>query len=213
MRYPKVTEGIFIHRENRFIAQVQIGEKTQIVHVRNTGRCKELLVPGVKVYLEDCSEKKRKTKYSLIGVEKKGLLINMDSQIPNRVVEEALVKKNIPFDAIKKFKRESIFRNSRFDFELLEPAGFMEVKGVTLEENKIAKFPDATDQAWEETCARTDSSETKRYASHIIFPNSDERHKTLCIKLGKGCKFFTCGMGSTKSRRGNLCMGFTGNKR
>ena len=77
MRYPKVTEGIFIHRENRFVAQVQIGEKTQIVHVRNTGRCQELLVPGTKVYLEDCSEGKRKTKYSLIGVEKKGLLINM----------------------------------------------------------------------------------------------------------------------------------------
>ncbi len=70
-------------------------------------------------------------------------MINMDSQIPNRVVEEALVKKNIPFDLIKKFKRESTFQNSRFDFELIEPAGFMEVKGVTLEENKIAKFPDA----------------------------------------------------------------------
>lgn len=143
MRYPKVTEGIFIHRENRFVAQVQIGEKPEIIHVRNTGRCQELLVPGAKVYLEDCSEGKRKTKYSLIGVEKKGLLIKMDSQIPNRVVEEALVKKNIPFDLIKKFKRESTFQNSRFDFELIEPAGFMEVKGVTLEENKIAKFPDA----------------------------------------------------------------------
>lgn len=144
MIYHNIVEGIFIKRINRFIAQVYIDNKVELCHVRNTGRCKELLLPGVAVYLEENDNPTRKTKYSLINVLKGDILINMDSGAPNKVVYEWLKEGNLlPTEAY--IKPESTYRNSRFDFymEYKDRKAYMEVKGVTLEENGIARFPDA----------------------------------------------------------------------
>lgn len=147
MKYIHVVEGIFLKRPNRFIAEVLIDGKEETVHVKNTGRCRELLLPGVKVLLEDCrNNPNRKTKYSLIAVWKEDILVNMDSQVPNAVVYNALLENRIPdMGKINKLKREVSFENSRFDlyFETDGKKGFIEVKGVTLEDHHIAKFPDA----------------------------------------------------------------------
>ncbi|MEW8974157.1 MAG: DNA/RNA nuclease SfsA [Tissierellaceae bacterium] len=147
MKYTRVIEGIFLKRPNRFIAHVLIDGKEEIVHVKNTGRCRELLVPNAKVILEDCSDNlNRKTRYSLISVWKEDMLINMDSQVPNKVVYDALKSNKISkFKDLEYLKREVTFGNSRFDiyFESKDEKGFIEVKGVTLENNGIAMFPDA----------------------------------------------------------------------
>lgn len=147
MKYNKTLEGIFLKRPNRFIAQVLIDGKEETVHVKNTGRCKELLVPGVKVILEDCSYNPgRKTRYSLIAVWKGDMLVNMDSQVPNAVVFEALKEGKIRgFEDISYLKREVTFGKSRYDiyFESKNQKGFIEIKGVTLESNDISMFPDA----------------------------------------------------------------------
>ncbi len=147
MKYEKVIDAIFLKRPNRFLAHVDIDGVEEIVHVRNTGRCKELLVPGARVVLEDCSHiANRKTKYSLIAVWKGKMLVNMDSQIPNKVVFDALNSHSIDsFRNISKAKREVTYGKSRFDlyFEDYETRGFVEVKGVTLENHGIAMFPDA----------------------------------------------------------------------
>ena len=144
MKYDNIVEGIFLSRSNRFIARVMIQGQEETVHVKNTGRCKELLVPGAKVYLEHFPTGKRKTAYDLIAVEKGNLLINMDSQAPNKVVGEWLQKEE-PFGKISFLKAEYTHGDSRFDYYLEMGARklFLEVKGVTLEENGIVKFPDA----------------------------------------------------------------------
>ena len=139
MRYKEVVRGKFISRPNRFIAKVEIDNEIQIVHVKNTGRCKELLVEGADVYLSVSDKAERKTKYDLIAVEKvcgdQARLINMDSQIVNDVAEEYL-KELFPNAYIK---REVTYNNSRFDFyiENGENKGFLEVKGVTLENEGV----------------------------------------------------------------------------
>ncbi len=165
MTYEHIVAGTFISRPNRFIAHVETGNRTVVCHVKNTGRCRELLIPGVTVILEfhpDAVLSGRKTEYDLIGVYKNGLLINMDSQAPNKAAWEWLVslgggqytEKNhyplgsyVPFD----IRREVTHGDSRFDLafslrnrdtKAVSPA-FMEVKGVTLEENGLALFPDA----------------------------------------------------------------------
>lgn len=147
MKYEKIIEGTFINRPNRFIAHVLINGEEEIVHVRNTGRCKELLLPGAKVILEDCSaNKNRKTKYSLIGVWKDDILVNMDSQVPNQVVFQAIEEGKVKgFEDLTFAKREVIYGKSRFDiyFETKKSKGFIEVKGVTLENNGLSMFPDA----------------------------------------------------------------------
>lgn len=165
MTYEHIVAGTFVSRPNRFIAHVETGNRTVVCHVKNTGRCRELLIPGVTVILEfhpDAVLSGRKTEYDLIGVYKNGLLINMDSQAPNKAAWEWLVslgggqytEKNhyplgsyVPFD----IRREATHGDSRFDLafslrdrdtKAVSPA-FMEVKGVTLEENGVAMFPDA----------------------------------------------------------------------
>ena len=147
MDYQKVVEGIFIERPNRFIARVMLPEGEAIAHVKNTGRCKELLIPGVIVYLEDHGDNTtRKTRYSLISVWKGDMLINMDSQVPNTVTADALANGLIAeLPRADLIKREKTFGDSRFDiyYESGEQKGFLEVKGVTLEEDGIARFPDA----------------------------------------------------------------------
>ena len=165
MTYEHIVAGTFISRPNRFIAHVETGNRTVVCHVKNTGRCRELLIPGVTVILEfhpDAVLSGRKTEYDLIGVYKNDLFINMDSQAPNKAAWEWLVslgggqytEKNhyplgsyVPFD----IRREATHGDSRFDLafslrnrdtKAVSPA-FMEVKGVTLEENGLALFPDA----------------------------------------------------------------------
>lgn len=149
MIYKNIIKGEFISRPNRFIARVKIAGEEQTVHVKNTGRCKELLIKGATVYLSVSDNPLRKTKYDLIAVEKKrhnkeNLLINMDSQIPNDAVEEWLKKGNL-FSKNAIIRREVKYGDSRFDFYIEDEGikAFLEVKGVTLENNGIASFPDA----------------------------------------------------------------------
>ena len=113
MKYENITEGRFLDRPNRFIAHVEIAGQTETVHVKNTGRCRELLIPGVQVFLEKSSNPARKTAYDLVCVNKGGRLINMDSQIPNRVVKEWLEQGHL-FENITCIRPEYTYGNSRF---------------------------------------------------------------------------------------------------
>lgn len=144
MYYENIVEGTFISRENRFIAYVNINGKKEKVHVKNTGRCRELLIPGVTVYLEENNKKERSTKWDLVTVTKKDRLVNMDSQAPNKVVKEWIEKGDFK-EGITKIKPEYTYGSSRLDFYL--EAGddkiLMEVKGVTLEHDNVVLFPDA----------------------------------------------------------------------
>lgn len=139
MEYNNIVEGIFLSRPNRFIAKVQINGKEETVHVKNTGRCKELLVPGAKVYLASTNNPDRKTKYDLVSVYKNERLINMDSQAPNKIFGEWLSPK------VDYLKPEYKYGNSRFDFygEHNGKKFLIEVKGVTLEQDGVVMFPDA----------------------------------------------------------------------
>lgn len=142
MRYRQVKKGIFLARPNRFIAHVALDGVETVCHVKNTGRCRELLVPGAAVYLEKGTNPDRKTAYDLIAVEKNGKLINMDAQAPNKVFAEWAAQ----FDpAAIAVHSEYRFGQSRLDFCLETPQGLhlVEVKGVTLEEDGTALFPDA----------------------------------------------------------------------
>ena len=144
MLYSNIQQGYFLSRPNRFIAHVEINGVTEICHVKNTGRCRELLTERAVVYVQQHNDSKRKTKYSLIAVRKENLLINMDSQAPNKAVAEWLTDKQ-PFGEIRVMKPECRHGNSRFDFyvETEKRKIFIEVKGVTLENDGIAMFPDA----------------------------------------------------------------------
>ena len=148
MVYGKILPGIFQARPNRFIAHVEIEGQTEICHVKNTGRCRELLLPGAKVWLEESANPARKTRYDLIAVEKVRpsgtLLINMDSQAPNRVFGEWAAGGGLGF-VPELLRPETVYGGSRFDFywEASARRGFWEVKGVTLEEDNTARFPDA----------------------------------------------------------------------
>ncbi len=144
MKYGKVEKAVFLRRPNRFIAEVLLDGKEITVHVKNTGRCLELLVPGTTVFLEKSDNPARKTQYDLIAVEKGDTLINMDSQIPNGVCLEWLKASGI-FSNAAEYRREVTYGNSRFDIFVCdgERRAFVEVKGVTLEIDGVAMFPDA----------------------------------------------------------------------
>lgn len=144
LKYDNVIEGRFISRPNRFIAIVEIDGKEMTVHVKNTGRCKELLVSGCTVYLEKAKNPERKTPYDLIAVKKGDILINMDSQVVNRAAEEWIPRSGL-FSREAVIKREVTHGNSRFDLyiEDRDRKAFLEVKGVTLEKEGKALFPDA----------------------------------------------------------------------
>ncbi len=149
MNYSNVRTATFLQRPNRFIARVLIDNREEIVHVKNTGRCREILQNGTEVILEEATNKERKTKYSLIAAFKGDVLINIDSQIPNAVVYEG-IEKNLVKELlnVSKLTREVVYGNSRFDlyFEAGDQKGFIEVKGVTLENDGVAMFPDAPTQ-------------------------------------------------------------------
>lgn len=143
MKYGYVADAVFLQRPNRFIAQVLLNGQEETVHVKNTGRCKELLVPGAKVYLEKGKNPARKTAWDLIAVEKGNRLINMDSQLPNKVAEEWLAQGG--FGHFSQLLREQTWGASRLDFCLKDShrIKYVEVKGVTLEEGGKVYFPDA----------------------------------------------------------------------
>ena len=144
MRYEHIVTGTFISRPNRFIAMVDISGAIERCHVKNTGRCRELLVPGAKVYLSVPENRERSTKYDLIAVMKGDRLINMDSQIPNVAAAEGLGR--IPmFSSVRTIRREYVYGDSRIDIyaEDGENKYLVEVKGVTLEDDGVVRFPDA----------------------------------------------------------------------
>ena len=144
MKYPEIRKAKFISRPNRFVAFVDIDGEELACHVKNTGRCRELLVPGAEVFLEESNNPARKYKYSLVTVRKGKRLVNMDSQAPNKVVGEWLKEGGL-FSGITLLKAESTYKKSRFDFycEYEGKRAFIEVKGVTLENDGVVSFPDA----------------------------------------------------------------------
>lgn len=144
MKYNNILPAVFVSRPNRFIAEIELEGRVEICHVKNTGRCRELLTHGARVYVQKSDNPKRKTKYDLISVFKGGELVNIDSQAPNKVFGEWVSEGNF-IKNISLIKPECRYKNSRFDF-YMEADGrkiFAEIKGVTLEENGTAMFPDA----------------------------------------------------------------------
>ena len=141
-----MVSGVFRSRPNRFIAHVEIGGEMQVVHVKNTGRCRELLVPGCRVWCQRADNPARKTQYDLIAVEKGTRLINMDSQAPNRAAGEWLASGGL--GEIDNLRPETTHGDSRFDFSFTRAGNpcFLEVKGVTLEADGVCAFPDAPTQ-------------------------------------------------------------------
>lgn len=171
MRYETIVTGRFKSRPNRFIAMVEIDGSIQKCHVKNTGRCRELLLPNAEVYLEKSSNPARKTAYDLIGVKKGELLINMDSQAPNRAVKEWL-ESEVYFKHVTYLKPECKYGNSRIDFYLETEERrkiFIEVKGVTLEENGIARFPDAPTERGIKHIQELKKAVTEGYEAYILF--------------------------------------------
>ncbi|MDQ2086317.1 DNA/RNA nuclease SfsA [Herbivorax sp. ANBcel31] len=183
MNYTSIKKGVFLNRPNRFIANVLVDGKTETVHVKNTGRCNEILIKGASVLLEVSSNAKRKTKYSLIAAYKENTLINIDSQAPNSVIYEAIRQGKIEdFKDVSAIKKEVTFKNSRFDlyFEKNFIKGFIEIKGVTLEKDGIAMFPDAPTQRGTKHILEMIDAVSKNYQGYIIF----------LIQLN-GIKYFT----------------------
>ena len=176
MTYEKVIPGIFKSRPNRFIAHVETAEGLEVCHVKNTGRCRELLVEGARVYLSESGNSARKTRFDLVAVEKGDLLINMDSQAPNKVAAEYMPDL---LPGLTLLRPETKFGSSRFDF-YAEASGekwFVEVKGVTLERGGLTLFPDAP---------------TLRGAKHL-------RELCGCIKEGyRACALFVVQMSGVR---------------
>lgn len=143
MKYANMVPGTFLARPNRFIAHVEIGGQTEVVHVKNTGRCRELLPAGAEVWCQKSGNPTRKTKFDLITVRKGGRLINMDSQAPNLAAKEWLSAGGL--GGIQDLRAEAVHGDSRFDFSFILDGKrcFLEVKGVTLESGGICAFPDA----------------------------------------------------------------------
>ena len=144
MRYKRIEEAVFLSRPNRFLAQVKTAGGEEVCHVKNTGRCRELLMPGARIWVQRNDNPSRKTALDLIAVEKAGKIVNVDSQIPNKVAEEWIREGNL-FESPRIVRPETRYGNSRFDLYLenAESRMYVEVKGVTLEEDGVARFPDA----------------------------------------------------------------------
>ncbi len=170
MNYTKLEKATFIRRPNRFLALVELDGNEIWCHVKNTGRCRELLVPGARVYVEKSGNPARKTAYSLIGVDKGALRINMDSQAPNKVAWEYVAAGGLGFTP-QVLKREQTYGNSRFDL-YAEHDGikcWIEVKGVTLEENGTARFPDAPSARAVKHVEELAAAVTEGYEAWILF--------------------------------------------
>ena len=174
MKYNKITKAKFISRPNRFIAHCEVDGECEVVHVKNTGRCRELLVKDATVYLAVSDNPERKTKYDLVAVEKvtdRGtILINMDSQAPNTVAYEWIAAGGL-FGEQVTVRREVTYGKSRFDLyiEQGERRAFVEVKGVTLEENGVASFPDAPTERGIKHLGELVSAKKDGFEAYILF--------------------------------------------
>lgn len=166
MRYEEVHTGTFLSRPNRFIALVELAGEIEQCHVKNTGRCRELLTPGANVYLEKSKNPGRKTAYDLIGVDKGERYINMDSQAPNKVASEWLKKQGWEM-----IRPECTYGSSRLDFYMEKDGrrAFLEVKGVTLEEDGVARFPDAPTQRGIKHIEELMRARAEGYEAYILF--------------------------------------------
>ncbi len=181
MKYDNIQAGRFIDRPNRFVAHVEISGREEAVHVKNTGRCAELLKPGAVVYVQDSKNEKRKLRWDLIAVEKDGLMVNIDSQAPNKIVKEWLAAGNL-FHDVTLIKPEYTYGNSRIDL-YVEAAGkkiLIEVKGVTLEENGAARFPDAPSERAVKHVKELEEAVRAGYDAYVLF----------VIQMG-GMRYFT----------------------
>lgn len=169
MRYANIVPGIFRKRPNRFIAHVEIDGQEQVVHVKNTGRCRELLVPGAAVWCQRSDNPARKTRYDLIAVEKGGRLINMDSQAPNTAAREWLESGGL--GKIENLRPETVHGDSRFDFSFTlegKPC-FLEVKGVTLENDGVCAFPDAPTERGAKHLRGLAEAVRQGYGAYVLF--------------------------------------------
>ena len=169
MHYNNMVPGIFLSRPNRFIAHINILGKDEVCHVKNTGRCRELLPAGAKVWCLDALSPTRKTRYDLICVEKGSRLINMDSQAPNAVVREFLEAGGL--GEISQLKAEYKQGNSRFDFAFLKDGKqcFLEVKGVTLENDGVCAFPDAPTQRGAKHLQELTQLAKEGFGAYVLF--------------------------------------------
>ena len=169
MKYKSIVEGRFLERPNRFIAKVEINGRVETVHVKNTGRCKELLQPGTKVFLEKSANQNRSTTYDLVAVQRGERLINMDSQAPNTAAGEWLEAGGL--GPVQELRREVRNGASRFDFAFTldtKPC-FLEVKGVTLEQNGICAFPDAPTQRGVKHLRELTELAQKGFGAYVLF--------------------------------------------
>ncbi len=170
MDYHNIRQGTFQERPNRFIAYVEIEGSRETVHVKNTGRCAELLIPGVTVYVQEADQPGRKTRWDLIGVEKGSRLVNIDSQVPNQLVKEWLEEGNL-FERIDRIRPEYTYGSSRFDL-YVEADGkkiFIEVKGVTLEEDGVVRFPDAPSERAVKHVEELKAAVEEGYEAYVFF--------------------------------------------
>lgn len=170
IRYPNVSQGRFLSRPNRFLAHVEIGGREVVCHVKNTGRCRELLVPGAAVWCQHHDDAKRKTQWSLITVQKGERLVNLDSQVPNKLALAYVGAGGLGF-APDLVRAEKTWGNSRFDlyYEAGKRKGFVEVKGVTLEEKGVARFPDAPTQRGRKHLRELENAAAEGYDAWILF--------------------------------------------
>ena len=169
MHYDSVVSGRFLRRPNRFIAHIEIDGKEEICHVKNTGRCKELLTPDACVFCEISSNPNRKTKYDLVVVQKGTRLINIDSQAPNKAVGEWLQRGGL--GAAEQLRAEVTHGDSRFDFSFLLDGRhcYLEVKGVTLENDGICAFPDAPTERGTKHLRGLAEAASKGYGAYVLF--------------------------------------------
>ena len=170
MRYPNIHKARFLSRPNRFVANCEMAGEFLTVHVKNTGRCRELLVPGAEVWLAKSDDPTRKTAFDLVAVQKGGRLVNMDAQAPNAVFGEFAREGGFLPDA-RNVRAEVRYGASRFDFQLETPekTHFAEVKGVTLEENGVVRFPDAPTQRGAKHLKELQSASAAGYGAHAVF--------------------------------------------
>lgn len=205
MKYKNTLSGRFKKRPNRFIAYVEIEGKEEICHVKNTGRCKELLTENAEVWLSVSDNPNRKTKYDIVNVNKNGMLINMDSQAPNPIFEEWILKSGF-FGENPLVKRECKYKNSRFDFyvESGERKIFVETKGVTLEKEGIAMFPDAPTERGIKHIHELCEAVSEGYEAYVFFiiqmkpvkyfiPNRETHNEfaeALCEGVKRGVRVF-----------------------
>lgn len=179
MHYDNMTPGIFLARPNRFIAHVQIGGQVEVCHVKNTGRCRELLPAGAEVWCQESDNPARKTKYDLITVRKGDRLINMDSQAPNAAVREWLLAGG--FGEISELRPETVHGDSRFDFSFLKDGRrcFLEVKGVTLENDGVCAFPDAPTERGSKHLRGLARAAEEGYGAYVLFVVQMEKVRYL----------------------------------